>query len=936
MQTANELLYGILQVVGKIEQNTRTGKSAPSGVGSADVKTSKASQLSNLGGALASFKDVKPKSVLVFSLFMNQILKIAEKSGKNSKKLSDLSSSINNLGQGLPGLASGLDQLGKIKVREVERSIHGLGLLYNFMSEMGDGRKTAKIDRAVKTFEKIGKSLQEVAKPIKDISLGFAYLGLGILAFAGSLLLTAMILKMSSPTDVLIFVGVTVFAIVGMFALLSQTKKYTEEGSKNLKQMGIALASLSMGILAFAISMLLTSMALKATGWMGVLIFVGVTVLAMVSMFLLLSLTKKYTEDGIKTTKQMGIAMVFLSLGILAFSLTLRLVTAILGKESGGSIVKSMLIMVSVVAAASLMFGIMGVFDKAIAKGVMTATLMSLGMIILSVGIIALATTSKYLMGGALSLKSDKTAAAERDQNKSMILRGLGMIGLIILGAIATFSILGFASEIIIPGTIVAILMGVAMLVLAKSITKLVQAGEALKGKDVRGLISNLIGGTLGGFIDGLSVMSEGKTGFSAIGAFIKNSAKIFAGTAVLMSMSLALSMFARAITAFAELENMRIIEGYDKDGKPIFGEKVNITQVANNITYTISTFLSALLASTETLTKDKAVAIRKMGRALTGRRGILSAVIQFADAMKVYAEFGEKNEIGYIDYDDKGKEIRKKVSAKKVVDNMIGSFLYFTNALFNRSDEEFGDGEEKESGISGRQKRRMKRMGKALVGRNGILGAVMQFADTLKTFAEFGESNSIPILDAEGKPVMAGGKPKMLSIDKIANNIVLALTTFSDTLATKLEGSNPKDAKKAIERYSGIIEELSKFSESLSSLEKVNDTITNLAKSINDLSVSLDGFDQVKLQKLSSISGVAAESAKNMPESGSGGSSERTVAIKNSPSYSHTQKEEDWNQIASIIGAQVGAQLVEAMKKGHVKFEFSPTGQGQGVMNFS
>jgi hypothetical protein len=413
----------------------------------------------------------------------------------------------------------------------------------------------------------------------------------------------------------------------------------------------------------------------------------------------------------------------------------------------------------------------------------------------------------------------------------------------------------------------------------------------------------------------------------------MKNSAKIFAGVGVLMAMSLALSMFARAVTAFAELENMRIIEGYDKDGKPIFGEKVNLTKVADNITYSISTFLTALLESTESLTKEKAVAIRKMGRALTGRRGILSAVIQFADAMKVYAEFGEKNEIGYVDFDDKGNEIKKKVSAKIVVKNMIGSFLYFTEQLFSQSESEFGDGEPEGRGISGKQKRRMKRMSKALVGRNGILGAVMQFADTLKMFAEFGENNEIPIMDAEGKPVIENGRPKMLSMGKIAQNIVTALTTFSDTLADKLEKSSAKDAKKAIQKYSGIIEELSKFSESLDSLQKANETIADLAKSINDLSVSLDGFDQAKLSKLASIS-ISAGGGGAVPGGGTGTTSEKiqttSKAVKDSSSPTV-----NWDIISAQIGDAVGSHLVDAMKKGQVKFEFSPSSPGKGVLSF-
>lgn len=98
-----------------------------------------------------------------------------------------------------------------------------------------------------------------------------------------------------------------------------------------------------------------------------------------------------------------------------------------------------------------------------------------------------------------------------------------------------------------------------------------------------------------------------------------------------------------------------------------------------------------------------------------------------------------------------RGNEIRKKVKATTVVDNIIGTFLYFSEQLFSKSESEFGDGEE--AGISGRQKRRMKRMSKALIGRNGILGAVVQFSEVVRLFSEFGEKNELPVLDKDGKP---------------------------------------------------------------------------------------------------------------------------------------------------------------------------------------
>jgi hypothetical protein len=779
MLQANELLYGILKTLGKIEQNTRGAKGggAPAGGGIGAQVKDKISVLSNMGPALLSFGRVKPKTIKDFFSFVEQFVALGAKNQRSSKGLKNLAESLNMLGQGLPGLSKGLDALGRIKQKQVQMALMTLASLYKFMEEKGDTSSVRKVDRAVKTFDKIAKMLQKIAKPIKDISLSFAYLGIGILAFAGSLLLTAMIMKLSSPKDVLVFLGVTILGLLVMFGMLALANRFIKKGTMTLVEMGLGLAALAFGLLSFA--------------------------------------------------------------------LAISIIPNFFKKEGQGSILKTMLI-----------------------------------------------------------------------------------IGGILVGSALVFAGLSFLAVPVLIGVGVVIAMGLGFLMIAFVTKKIIKTAQELKDINIKDVLSNLIGGVLGGFLSGISVLSGGKKGVGGAIEFIKNSAKIFAGVAVLMSMALALSMFAKAVTAFAELENMRIIEGYDKDGKPIFGEKVNLTKVADNISYSISTFLGALLTSTEKLTKEKAVAIRKMGRALTGRRGILSAVIQFADAMKVYAEFGEKNEIGYVDYDDKGNEIKKKVAAKTVVQNMIGSFLYFTEQLFSSSEKEFGDGEEHEAGISGRQKRRMKRMSKALVGRNGILGAVVQFSEVLRLFSEFGPKNEIPIMDKDGKPT-----GEMLSMDKISQNIVKALTTFSDTLAVGLENTKPKDAKKAIQKYSDIIEELSKFSESLAGLEKSNDAISNLAKSLNDLSVSLDGFDTAKLSKLAAIS-VSAGGTGAVPVSGGGTTAEKIQATSKAVKESSTPAV-NWDVISSQIGTAVGAQLIDAMKKGQVKFEFSPSSPGKGVLSF-
>ena len=287
------------------------------------------------------------------------------------------------------------------------------------------------------------------------------------------------------------------------------------------------------------------------------------------------------------------------------------------------------------------------------------------------------------------------------------------------------------------------------------------------------------------------------------------------------------------------------------------------------------------------------------------------------------YAEFGEKNEIGYVDYDDEGNEIRKKVKASVVVDNMIGSFLYFTTQLFDRSDAEFGDGTE--AGISGRQKRRMRRMSKALIGKHGILGAVMQFSETLQMFAKFGADNKLPIFDADGKPT-----GEFVTVDQIADNIVTTLTTFSDTLATKLEKGKVKDASKALAKYDKMIEKLAKLSNSLDGLTKVSASIKDLSDNIGDLAVNVDKLDTSKLQGLTGSIIMGDIQNNTAPRTTRRTGTSPSVAA---PRTATRTSEPDWEVISAQIGNAVGAQIASAIKQNQLKFVFSNMGTNEGIL---
>jgi hypothetical protein len=895
MQTANELLYSLLQVVGRIEANQRQGAKGSTG-GAAPSPTSASADgsiASKLGSAIKLFASVKPKAIKSFFTFLNGMMDIAKKSKSGDvKKLQVISDSLTSMGNSLPGIAEGLGGLAKIRSSRIDVAILSLEKLYDFMWESGDGRKAKRVEKAVKLFEEMGKSLQEIAKPIKDISLGFAYLGLGILVLAGSLLLTAKLLSLSKPSDVFIFLAALVGGVLLMFGILALSRKLVDKGTDVIKDIGLGMAALSLGILSFAI--------------------------------------------------------------------TIVLLPKILGSESGGSIFKSLLIMIGIVGAMALIFLMLGGLKDMTFKGFMSIVWMSAGLMVLSIAIIGLAMTAKLLMTGMTPTSATKE---EKDDNKKFIMKGLGVIGLIILATVALYALIGIPAiaALVATGAGVMILLSASLILMAVSIKELVETAKELGDTDVSSTLSKLIGGTLEGFIGGLSALSGGKSGIAGIAQFIKNSAKIFAGTAVLMSMSLAISMFAKAISAFSELNNLRIIEGYDKEGKPIFGEKVNVTKVGENISTSISTFLKALIDSTEGLTKGQAKAIKKMGRALTGRRGILSAVIMFADVLKTFSQFGPDGEIGFVDMvpdgnDEDGnakfKQVPSKVKITDVVNHIVESFTTFVKGITSHT---------KDFEFDGKQGKAMMELSAALVGSDafkflglsfgrpkpGLLVGISKFSEILGIYAKYGSALKIPILDENGKE-----KGEPVAVTDIAANIMKSLTAFITAIGNAKVEDNIDKANDNLKKFDDVIDRLHKISQSVDGLSRFSMTIGELANNIGLLTSNLGNLNMDNLDKLSSASAAylqktndysvsnqrIAEASSKRYESSSGSSpaAESKSAVSNTAGTSTTAapyKEPDWDRISASIGLAVGQQITEAMKKGQIKFEFSGAGSNKGIL---
>lgn len=721
------------------------------------------------------------------------------------------------------------------------------------------------------------------------------------------------------------------------------------------RSMSMLLLSIGGSILMIAVSMFTAGKIFQTTPVGSMVVVTGV-ILGMVGLIFLIGKAMPFINPGIRVTQGIGKALLYLSGGILAFSLTLKLVSMVLGTGTDAmAIAKGIGIIALVIMGTVGAFALIGLAEPLIRKGIGVVDGMALGMLLLAGGVLALT-----LVGALISKIATKTSTV--DESKGMfgaygpMMKGLGVVGLVILGAVALFAGMGALSEVIIPGVAAGLLVAVGMFAFAIAIKKLATVAQSMKTDTLGTSITNMISGVTSGIINGFTGgLANGKSGWSGFVEGTKNLVLLGPAIATLTAMSIPLSMFAYAMTAFANLGNMRVIESYDKvTGKPTFGPTVNIEGIGQTITATISNFLQGLIQSTTTLTWSQSRAIQKMGRALTGKRGILAGVIQFADVLKTFAQFGPNGEIGYVDLvpdgkDEDGnvkyKQVQNKVKITTVTKNITESYIQFISAFAKNADK---------LGVNGEQGMKMKELSAALMGTEalsifgwkfgkpqpGLLAPIKMFAETLTVFAKFGDRNEIALFDDNGKPL-----PKGVPVSTVASNIMTMLITFSDTIAKDTRATSSIDsAVKKLSEFDSLIKKLSEIGSTLDPMTKLTNNIGMLADNFSRLTTSVNELNVDKLSRVSTVANASVSSS----QTNTAGERARTLiggnvsnTTNNITTHQSTvaaatvapqqQQPVNWDAVADRIGRVVAENIRDAIKSGMFHFEFA--GKNDGVI---
>lgn len=675
--------------------------------------------LGRLPIALEKFRKVNKKTVNQFTGFMNSLLDIVSRSNKKTERFQTFSEGISTFSSALPTLYSSIKKIGGKKMSS--REDRAIKTIKKIYNGVADigSRRQKTFNRGIDTLYNLSYALRSIERPITKLSWVLGKIGISLVVFAGSLLLVQKMLRSGS--------------ILGSLAVMT-----------------------------------------------GVITYIG-------GMFFLLGKVRSFIEPGINTANKIGIGFLILTGGILGFVGSLFLINKMLGTSQDASGVwQSMAIMGLVIAGIIATFTLLGVAKPLVDKGIGVTTGMGVALGILAIAILGFSVIGRLIM-------EMNTKEEGEDKKHGMVTKGLGIMGLVILGLVGTFALLGapYVAEFVAIGSAVSILMSAAIFVLASAIKKLVNvASELPEGEGVKTSIGDMIYGVVGGFASGIARGLYGdekasgtwdvlKKGLAGAGKF----ALIMASIPMLTGISIALTAFAHSLKAFQKIGKMTIIKGTDKNGKPIFGETVDVDQTSQNIATSISTFIGSMIDLTKEITLRKAVKLKLLGKALTGKNGVLKAAIDFTEVLKSYAEFGKKGEIGYEYQGEDGEKVKGAVKIGTVVDHIVNSFGTFINKFLTKMGE--GDTlDQFKGGLFGGSKRKLIRLTKALVGDHGIFKPMIEFTKLLKEYAQFGKKMEVgyKYIDDEGNEHKSS-----VSISAVTDTILTTFSTFLTLLFNKI-----------------------------------------------------------------------------------------------------------------------------------------------------
>jgi len=909
MKTSPELLQDILGVLGQMSQKMDAQAAAPKPKGDTNVKIGGVGVIGSLLGKKGAAE------------------RMAEDVNKLKKAMS---------GNFIKNLTNSIEKLREYNKLSAEVS----------KSKQASGWAHAAMD--------MGKALMYIAGGVASfvgvMAISAGVLGikpLGVLGFiVGTMAVLALSMMLIAGAE---FKG----EIGGLFGKklpgIEPDKNRNKTAIQNAKDMGLALMFIAGGILSF-VGVIGIAGALFGVGPLGVVgIILDIVATVGLAMLLLTAFdtmgnllgdlgaakgTKMMggkvtkisggTASAVYTAKNMGIALMFIAGGILSFAITMAVVPGLLKKTNLWAAVGEIGLIIGGMVGVMALLAFTGNFLDA---GIATAKGIGIAVMILSAGVFVVALTSKMLLEMFRGSKTvtDEAGKTTKEKKGPMsaiggALAGLGVFGIFVGGLAGLLWVLGLPviSGPIALGSLALIGMAFGLIMTAKAIKKVTETmNEVGDMKKVSENIRLMVNGVLSGVIAGVMGKDQASgTGLGDIDISLKEVRQFRRVTKIIKllgKVSSSLTKFAEGLKAFSKVGEVASLSYTynDETGEmtPKIGEKgtVHVTEIAQSIADTFGLFLRTLVTSTEGMTRREARSLKVLGKALTGDKGIISGVSQFASTLKTFSEFGEEGSIWVpAQYEDEAQtKIRKgtgmSVPITTITKNIVDSFGEFVSQISSKAGE---------FEVGGRVGKKMQKFTEALMGQEkgfmrrgkpGILTGITTFNDTLVTYAEYGSQGKLPLKDKDGN-IIPG---KFIKIEDIAKDLVNSMVMFTSAINTELGGKNIDNISKSIDKrigsFTSIIDSFNKLADAEEGIDKLANSIGLLATNIGSLVTNMNNLDTTKLQTLATVTAQHAITTKGVSIE------EKSVRTeKTSSSISQL----DWEKIGEIIGNKVAEKV--------------------------
>ena len=809
IQGLNQTLDLLSQILQEVRKTNAERKDIQPGDVSSSTKTATSSETSsvdikNTVEAINAINKVDTKDIVEKSSAINETLKII-----TSKQLAG----------GIFGFGI-LSAMGLVKA--FNKGIHLLFETMSTISNMNINTKNlSEINKVVKSFtESVNEMMKLMLKLTGFIVACVAVGAIGIYFYKE------------------IFTGFGIIATIAtgvglLYWGFSYIAKYAENASEDFITFTKSLYSLAGVILVAAAVGALASIASNII-WKGLWI-IGVTVFATIGLYFLLQLAGKYASD--KETN-------FITFTYALYSLA------------------------GIVLVAAAVGVIAHFWSKFIWKGlgmIAVTTLMTIGLFALvnlagrlatnSVKEFLMFTYALYSLAGIVLVAT--LVGFITTKWSEYVWKGLGIIGLTVLGTIGLFALVNLAGTIAsgaMPSFLLMI-VGIAGLALVTQYIiyigkQLEEAGGATNAFKVLGIMTTLIlaVGGLAALAGGISsLLLVGSIAIAAMGGVLLLMSKVIVdlfdtytrigGTTSYSRINIVFDAMKIVATRMASL--MFEIGTANPFKAVIMANGIitlkNIAKVTNELATTLTVILDAaktideiggvktfdeksasLTTAITTFIKETFAALnpykdcaKEFKKLLKPIAGLINLSSKFVKMLSKYTMVGDN--LAPIFYNEDGSyTIGAPVNIKSSAATIANAFVIFTETIMDR--------------LKKYDKKQAKAVKKVAQTINTMMGPVNKFANIMKSFTETSKGEFQMFVTKDGEIVFdKDGNPKTVSLDisKVATTIGDAFATFSDKLIEKLRIINTDGiSKQTTKVLDGAIKPVTSFVEAIYNLE--------------------------------------------------------------------------------------------------------------------